>query len=102
MPKKIPFGRYAKGQMQAIRMAEALQVLAATAIKEDFSAENEKELSLERLTYDDYIKELMSAVNNDTVEEFNERLRRLMTPIIDQVLAQQEQQGQPPQPGGQV
>jgi len=91
MARKIPLGRYAHGQMAAIRMAEALQLLAIAAIKEDFSAENEKELSLERITYTDYMEQLQSAINNDTLEDFNERLRKLMTPVIEQVMAAAQQ-----------
>lgn len=85
--------------MQAIRMAEALQILANTAIKEDFSAEDQKELSLERMTYDTYMKELQSAVKNGTLDDFNDKLRKLLTPIISQVMQATEQQ---PQQGGIV
>jgi hypothetical protein len=94
--RKTAIGRYAKGQMEGLKMAEALQAIAVAAIKEDFAAEDEEEITLERLEFKSYITELQAAVSNDTVQEFEEKYRRLLIPILSQAMqqAQQAQGGQ--------
>jgi hypothetical protein len=96
VPKRA-IGRYAKGTQESIKLASVMQALAVAHLQEDFSAEDEEEFNLERLSFERYITELQSAVKTGTLEEFNEKLRRLMVPIISQVAqqAQAEQQGAP-------
>ena len=79
-------GKFAKGHLEALRLAEAYMGLTTLYIKREFAMEND-EITLEELTLERYIEELMTAEEGGTRAEFDEKLAGLLGPIIQQALS---------------
>ncbi len=89
MPR--PVGMFAKAHVESIKRAELLQAQAALYIQEQFGFEDEPELTLEGLTWDRFVRDLDSADRNDTRDEFDEKIGRLVGELLPAVFEQEPQ-----------
>lgn len=81
-----------------MRRAEEMQGMAIAHINDSFSVETD-EVSIEHMTFKDFVRALETAEKNGTREEFEDRLAQQLLPMIQTVMAQsqQAQQGGAPQ-----
>ena len=91
---KKAYGSWSSLGMLAIEQADYLQQVAVAHIQDTFKTETD-EVDLRTMTYGDFIKALAVADKNGTREEFESRLATQLMPIIQQVMA-------PPQPEGEA
>jgi hypothetical protein len=79
---------------EVIRRAEAMQALTMQHINNEFEVDR-KVQDLRDLTYEDFLRDIERgrAGGPKGIEELNTRYSRLLLPLMQQVL--QEQQGQP-------
>ncbi len=91
MPKHRAVGAFARATQESLKRFEVLQGLTVLYIQEQFSTEDDPQLELEGLTWDKFIKELESAQENETTDEFNKTIARLLEPVMEQVFNPQEE-----------
>lgn len=91
MPKRA-IGMFAKATLDSINRAEAMQTMAVLFTKAQFATEDDEELKLEELTWESFTKKLESAESSDNKEAFEERIRALLLPAIQQVFTPQPQE----------
>lgn len=84
-------GQYARAHLDAQKLVEAYMGLATLYIQREYAMEDD-ELTLEELTLTRYLDELDNANMNDTRREFDDKLVKMLGPIIEQVMAPPEVQ----------
>ena len=89
-------GDYSQADFQAMQMADQMQALAISFIKEAYFAE--EELNLSNITETRFVKALDSARTGSSVEKYE--FNRMLGDLLIQAVQRGQQQGQPPQQGG--
>lgn len=89
-------GDFSRLSFTAAELADTYQGMALDYIKEMFATDDDG-LSLENLTFDDFMKRFLEANENGTRDEFEADLAKLVGPLLDQVFA--PPQPQPGEPG---
>ena len=82
---------FAKAHVESIKRAELLQAQAALYIQEQFGFEDEPELTLEKLTWERFIRDLDDADRNETRDEFDEKIGRMLEQLMPAVFEQEQQ-----------
>jgi flagellar biosynthesis regulator FlaF len=94
MAEVKPVGKFAKAAYDSILLAEALQGMAVAKISEDYAAVRDEALTMQNLTWDKFVTDLTDANENGTMDELNQTLlANIIQPMIEQVLAQSQEQG---------
>ena len=86
-----PIGDFAHLSVDTIRRAEMYQALALENIRHQFNAEDD-EFSAENMRWDLFVKELESARESGTMQQFNEKVLTIMAPALQQILTPQPEQ----------
>lgn len=89
-------GDYSQADFQAMQMADQMQALAVSFIKEAYFAE--EELNLSNITETRFVKALDGARTGSSVEKYE--FNRMLGDLLIQAVQRGQQQGQPPQQGG--
>lgn len=87
-----PVGDFARLHVAALKRAEMLQGLAMQQIRNTFAAEDD-EFGPENLRWDLLVRELESARESGTMQEFQRKALEIMAPAIQQVLTEQANGG---------
>ena len=91
---KLGRGSFSSLSILAMERAEYLQQLAVARIQDDFNVESD-EVDIRTMSLGDFLRAMEAADKNGTREEFESRLATQLMPIIQQVMA-------PPQPEGEA
>lgn len=83
-------GDFSRLSLQAAELADVYQGLALDHIRETFATEDDS-LSLDDLSFEDFVTRFIEANENGTRDEFEAELAGLIGPILDQVFAPPEQ-----------
>ena len=91
-------GDFSRLSLQATELADVYQGLSLDYIREQFATEDDS-MTLDGLTFEDFVARFLEANENGTRDEFEAELAGLIGPILDQVFMPPEQpaEGAPPQ-----
>lgn len=89
-------GDYSQADFQAMQMADQMQALAVSFIKEAYFAE--EELNLDNITEKKFMQALDKARTGSSVEKYE--FNRMLGDLLVKAVQQGQQQGQQPQQGG--
>ncbi|MCC7110582.1 MAG: hypothetical protein IT382_14915 [Deltaproteobacteria bacterium] len=93
--QKIPTGIWSSMMYEAIKMSEMLMMQVVDDMRMSWAVKSE-ELTLEHLNREKFLDRLMSVDGDpEASRALNERLSRLLIPIIEQAMAPPPQPGQP-------
>lgn len=87
MPKK-PLGIFAKAHLESERLFTELQAEAMLYLKEQFSMEDDS-FKLEGATWEEFFKRRDKAIQEGTLDQFDQELLAQMGPLMEQLRAQQ-------------
>lgn len=90
MARKVSYGPFAVGMVEAIKRAEAMQARAVLAIREGFAARDEAMVKIDGLTYNGLMRALDSADKTGRREELEGEILKMMTSGLQQILAQEQ------------
>lgn len=83
-------GDFSRISLEATALADTYQGLALDYIREMFATEDDS-LSLDELTFEDFVARFLEANENGTRDDFEAQLAGLVGPLLDQVFAPPEQ-----------